>query len=210
MSAVWLMCHSLNWKIDDTIWELNHQLQWLNGRASVFGTEGCGFESHLEYVGIYLFVDPSVRRLTTTEFVFVSFWCRWTSYAHSTFLFVLWYYELPHTIRNRFTHSFRRYDRSTPYFSCRHSQRCLCQDRQTWNNDVHCILLDVFNCDKWFQYFAWWAKKTCSMGRETILLNQHVFQHFSNNSRSAGTWNRVTSDTELERWEGHCLELALL
>ena len=24
------------------------KLQWLNGRASVFGTEGCGFESRLE------------------------------------------------------------------------------------------------------------------------------------------------------------------
>ena len=29
--------------------QLSSQLQWLNGRASVFGTEGCGFESHLEY-----------------------------------------------------------------------------------------------------------------------------------------------------------------
>ena len=29
--------------------QFSSQLQWLNGRASVFGTEGCGFESHLEY-----------------------------------------------------------------------------------------------------------------------------------------------------------------
>lgn len=33
-------------------------LQWLNGRASVFGTEGCGFESRLEYKFlIYLLLD---------------------------------------------------------------------------------------------------------------------------------------------------------
>ena len=52
------------------------QLQWLNGRASVFGTEGCGFESHLEYCSNQkipgsnpgqdsCLVGPTVRRLTT-------------------------------------------------------------------------------------------------------------------------------------------------
>mmetsp|Transcript_34713 Transcript_34713/g.52374 ORF Transcript_34713/g.52374 Transcript_34713/m.52374 type:complete len:106 (+) Transcript_34713:1525-1842(+) len=30
------------------------ELEWLNGRASVFGTEGCGFEPRLEYFAVLL------------------------------------------------------------------------------------------------------------------------------------------------------------
>ena len=41
-----------------------HKLPWLNGRASVFGTEGCGFESRREYLLIFFlihFIKSSVQ-----------------------------------------------------------------------------------------------------------------------------------------------------
>ena len=38
------------------------KLRWLNGRASVFGTESCGFESHTQYTQ------------NTTIFDFISLW----------------------------------------------------------------------------------------------------------------------------------------